>query len=300
LSMSPEPQNISVPSSLFDIPATLFVPPAAGASAAPPSEANGAPAASASPSDASAANTVADAAPPYPALVVLHDIHGLDDATREAAARLSRLGYVCLAPDLFARSGGPQDTSSETALMNFTLSLSDAQMIADALAALSALTSRDDVDANRLGIVGWGWGGAFALMAAAHDHRAVVACDIGGDITYPVLTPQKPGSPLNFLANIEGALFAAYPGGDPAFPPIEIERLRTRLIEHDKPGEVKIYDGAPPRFWRDGSLPQTASLWRRLENFLLDYLIHTHEPAFIDPYGLPEDGYPNEESRLHA
>jgi carboxymethylenebutenolidase len=290
--MSLEPQTLSVPARDFDIPATLCVPPAAstGMDAAPASESNGAP----------AGETTAASAPPYPALVVLHDLYGVDDVTRAAAARLVGLGYVCLVPDLFARSGGIKDDAAESDRVNFTMSLSDTQIIADISAAVNVLADRDDVDVNKIGIVGWGWGGAFALMAVAHNERVGVAADIGGDLTYPVLTPQKPGSPLNYVANIGGALFAAYPENDPAFPGIEVERLRARLIEHDKPGEVKIYHDAPSRFWRDDALPQTAALWRRLENFLLDYLVYTHKPTFIDPYGLPEDGYPNEESRLHA
>ncbi len=153
------------------------------------------------------------------------------------------------------------------------------------------LAGRDDVDERQLGIVGWGWGGAYALMAAAHDARIRVAVDIGGDVTYPVLTAQKPGSPLNFVGDIEGALFAAFPENDPQIPRNEIERLRFRIIDHDKRGEVKVYPNTPPHFWRDESLPQTQLLWRRVEAFLGEHI------AEQEAWG---EGYPNEESRLHA
>jgi len=230
---------------------------------------------------------------PAPGLVVLHDSSGLDDATLQTAIRLAGLGYSVIAPDLFARSGGPKDTSDK-GLLDFTLSLFDSQIIGDVLAALHWLAARDDVKDGQLGVVGWGWGGAYALMAAAHDARIRAVADIGGHITYPLLTAPRPGSPLNFVADIEGAVFAAYPENDPTIPRNEIERMSSRLIEHDRIGEVKVYPNTTARFWLDDSLPQTAALWRRLENFLRDNISGPDEEA--EPLG----DYPNEQSRLHA
>jgi carboxymethylenebutenolidase len=229
-----------------------------------------------------------------PGLVVLHDVHGLDAWTEQAAARLAALGYVAVAPDLYARSGPPQDTTSEAAMYDFTNSLHDSELVNDALSALDWLAAREDVDSTRLGVIGWGWGGAYALMAGAHDARVITVADIAGAITYPVLTAKKPGSPLNFIADIEGTVFAAFPASDPLIPMNEIERLRGRLVEHDKRGEVKVYPDAPSRFWRDDTLPQTSHLWRRLENFLYTNLTAPEES--MEPIG----DYPNEESRLHA
>ena len=285
--MTSTAQNVVIPSKNLDMPGQLLVPTGISTVAL-----HGDGAANTS-TDTLAASTAATGAR-FPTLVVLHDIYGLDDATGQAAARLADLGYITLAPDLYAHSGGPQDTSSEIALVNFTLSLPDSRLIGDTLAAVQWLTQRDDVDADRIGIIGWGWGGAYALMAAAHDPRVRVIVDIGGHITYAVLTAEKPGSPLNFVANLDGVLFAAFPGNDPWLPKNEIERLAARLSEHDKTGEVKTYSDAPPRFWRDESLPQTARLWSSLQSFLRDNL------ADPDASDEPMGAYPNEQSRLHA
>lgn len=252
-------QSVHFPSKNFDIPGHFLV----------PAETGGA----------------------LPGLVVLHDLYGLDEATMQAARRLADFGCAVAVPDLFAASGGPKDTSSEAALLDYTQSLFDTHLIRDTIAALNWLTKQENIESSALGVVGWGWGGAYALMAAAHDARLRVAADIGGAISYPVLTPKKPGSPLNFVANLEGALFAAFPDGDSTLPGIEIDRLKGRLQEHDKRGEVKVYTDTPPRFWRDDKLPQTQLLWRRLRSFL-DENIQSPE--------LWDEGYPNEEYRLHA
>jgi len=262
--MNPAPQQVAVPAGNLEVPALLFVPDAARPDA-----------------------------PRLPGIVVLHDAGGPDDFTRQSAARLCQLGCATMAPDLYARSGMPADTGSPLALLNFTMALYDTQVVGDVLAALNYLAQRNEVDPERLALVGWGWGGAYALMAAANDARVRAAVDVGGPITYPVQSPQKPGSPLNFVADLEGALLAAYPAQDPMLPLAEVERLRGRLLDHDKVGEVKVYEGSPAQFWTNPSLPQTALLWRRIEQFLSMYLFEeVEQPA--------EMGYPNEASRLHA
>lgn len=258
--MNYDAQALTIRSSNFDIPAQLIVPPQT------------------------------DQAMRLPALVVLHDIDGPDEVTRRAMERLANWGYVALSLNLFAASGGPKDNSL-TALQDFAFSLSNPRVINDVLAAVQWLAEQESVDSAQLGVLGLGWGGAQALMAAAHDARLRVAIDIGGVITYPVLTANQSGSPLNFVGNIEGALFAAFPGADPAFARNEIERLEARLQEHDRRGEIKVYAEAPPRFWRDENLPQTVSLWRRIQSFLEDNI--AQDEAW-------SEGYPNEESRIHA
>jgi dienelactone hydrolase len=226
-----------------------------------------------------------------PALLLIHDQWGVDDWMRSAAARLAERGYAVALPDLFARFGAPVD-DSDAARQDFLLSLSDAQVVSDALAVLDAFATHENVDKKALGVIGWGWGGAYALLCAGHDARLRGAVDIGGDITYPVLSANRPGSPLNFLADIEGAFFAAFPEHD-GQPHAEIIRLRQQLKDHDKLGEVKIFAGTTGRFWREDS-PATALLWRRIEQFFGEVFDLADDAAFVDA------GKANEESRLHA
>jgi carboxymethylenebutenolidase len=277
------PQNVSISTQNGDVPALLF----SGAG----SESGGASGDSGSPSQS--------------AIVMLHDIYGIDDATREAAARVAALGYSVIVPDLFASSGGLPDAADETAMRDYVSTLSDTRVVHDALSAINLVSGGQNAATARIGVLGWGMGGAYAMMTAAYNSNILVAINVGGEISYPVLTAPKPGSPLNFVANLGGALLAAYPGNDPMFPEIEVERLSARLVEHDKRGEVKVYPDAPPRFWRDASLPQTQALWRRIEHFLDEYLREDEvEPGdsatHLSPQGIPDSGYPNEESRLHA
>jgi len=238
-------QSITIPADNFDLPCTLFVPQEGEASA-----------------------TSDNSDTPRGALIVLHDHYGPDAWTNETAQRLANLGYTAIVPDLFAPGTTPEDLS-DAALRDFTLGLYDSRVVGNVLATVEWLCSQAEVDSTRIGVIGWGWGGAYALMAAAHDRRLAVVADIGGDITYPTHSAQKSGSPLNFVGSIEGTFFGAFAGSDPQFPAVEVERLTRQLADHERRGDVKIYD-APARFWRDDRLPQTARLWQSLEATLRD------------------------------
>ena len=228
-------------------------------------------------------------------IIFLHDIYGLDQWSQNAAQRIGALGFDVVTPDLFAGlnypSGEEGAPSTEVALQDFALKVSDAQVVATIIGALRNVES-----STRIGIVGWGWSGAYALMAGAHDSRFAAIADIDGDISYANTTVNRPGSPLNFIAGIEGAFFGAFAGDDPTFPAVEVGRLRNRLIEHDKVGEVKLYPDVSRRFWSDDSLPQTVLVWKRLEEFLRGALLNEDETEIEYSTG----DYPNEASRLHA
>lgn len=105
-----------------------------------------------------------------PALVTCSGYQGLKDIHPARFGRqLSPLGYVCLAFDYrgFGHSEGergrvvPQD------------------QVEDIHNALTCLATRPEVDADRLGVIGWGMGGGLAVQVAAENERvrAVAVCN---------------------------------------------------------------------------------------------------------------------------
>lgn len=228
-----------------------------------------------------------------PILVMLPDYYGLDEALQNAAARVCALGYMVLVPDILAGTNVPAPDAAPDELGDWALKQSDSANVNRVLRAIESARELEGADAERVGVLGWGWSGALALIAAGHGAPVRVACDIGGTISYPVTTANRPGSPLNFVADLNATFFAAFASEDEAFPDEEIRRLHARLVEHEKSGEVKVYQ-APAHFWRDDSLPQTQAFWRRLTHFLAENLSGTEEGN--EPLG----AYPNEEARLQA
>ena len=107
---------------------------------------------------------------PWPAVVMIHEIFGLDDVMRGHADRLADLGYLTLAVDLFSAGGTARClVSTMTAMIR-----GHGRAFADICAASDYLASSNDCT-GKIGVIGFCIGGGFALLhaRAGYDAAAV-------------------------------------------------------------------------------------------------------------------------------
>lgn len=106
-----------------------------------------------------------------PAIIPNSGYQGFDEFyPRLFANYLTQAGYVCLGFDYrgFARSEGPEGRV-----------LLDEQ-VQDIRNALSFLELQDEVDPERIGLIGWGMGGSNVIRAAAIDQRVKAVAGLNG------------------------------------------------------------------------------------------------------------------------
>lgn len=103
---------------------------------------------------------------PRPAVLALHGCGGLyaqggglAERYRETAERLHAAGYAVLMPDSF----GPRGLRSICQTRYRERSVDVAQRVQDARAALAWLAAQPEVDARRIGVLGWSNGATTAL-----------------------------------------------------------------------------------------------------------------------------------------
>ncbi len=111
---------------------------------------------------------------PWPGVVVVHEIFGLDANSRAQADRLASLGYAALAVDLYSAGGARRCL---VATMRSVLRGSG-RAFTDIETARLALLSRADVT-DRLGIIGFCMGGGFALLTADADRYSAASVNYG-------------------------------------------------------------------------------------------------------------------------
>ena len=99
---------------------------------------------------------------PWPAVVMIHEIFGLDDVMRAHADRLADLGYLTLAVDLFSAGGTPRCLVSTMAAML----RGQGRAFADICAARNYLANSRDCT-GKIGVIGFCIGGGFALLNAS-------------------------------------------------------------------------------------------------------------------------------------
>ena len=103
---------------------------------------------------------------PWPGVVVLHEVFGLTNDTRQQADRLAAGGYLALAPDLFSAGGVRCLRSTFSALMS-----GSGAAYGDIEASRALLAGREDCT-GKVGVLGFCLGGGFALMTAARGFDA--------------------------------------------------------------------------------------------------------------------------------
>jgi carboxymethylenebutenolidase len=96
---------------------------------------------------------------PWPGVVVLHEVFGIDEEMRKQVAHLARLGYLALMPDLFS-DGGFRRCISATMR---ALGSGQGRAYADIESARQTLLA-DPRCTGSVGVIGFCMGGGFALM----------------------------------------------------------------------------------------------------------------------------------------
>jgi carboxymethylenebutenolidase len=111
---------------------------------------------------------------PWPGVVVLHEAFGLNDDIRAIADRFATVGYVALAPDLFAWAATPRCLVStfRDLLRRQGPAHRRIDVVGEWLAAHEACT-------GRVGVIGFCMGGGFALLAAPRQRYAAASVNYG-------------------------------------------------------------------------------------------------------------------------
>jgi carboxymethylenebutenolidase len=190
---------------------------------------------------------------PFPGVVIIHEIFGLNENIKDIARRFARKGYAALAVDLFANRNRALCMSRVmygmlvTPLKNSGLN--------ELKAALSYLGEQPEVDSERLGAIGFCMGGGFAIAWACTDARLKAIAPFYGANPRPLAAVQR-----------SCPVVGSYPEKD--FTAKAGQKLEAALEQYNIPHDIKVYPGAKHSFFNDqrGSYDAAASAdaWQRV------------------------------------
>jgi carboxymethylenebutenolidase len=195
----------------------------------------------------------------YPGLVVIHEWWGQTPWVREEARKFADQGYVALAIDLYRG----KVTSNPKQAAQWSSTLPKDRAVRDLKAAYAYLASRRDVEADKIGSVGWCFGGGYSLVLAENEPR-LAACIVNyGELsTDPAV-----------IDSIHAPVLGNFGAADQVIKPAEVRNFEMAMRKAGKSLNAKIYPGAPHAFQNPGNKPgyrpeATMDSWNRMVAFL--------------------------------
>src|SRR5437762_2637351 len=107
---------------------------------------------------------------PFPTVLVVQEIFGVHEHIKDICRRLAKLGYLAVAPELYARQGDVSKMSDIQDIISKVVSkVPDSQVISDLDATATWAKKSGKANATKLGVTGFCWGGRIVWLYAAHN-----------------------------------------------------------------------------------------------------------------------------------
>lgn len=179
---------------------------------------------------------------PFPGIVVMLHIGGLDEFEALVADKLAADGFAAVVPDVFYRHPPQENRGALRAL------LTDEQILSDINAGVSFLDGTGKVDMDRMGIIGHCMGGRLAIVGAVGNPIFKIAADYYGGNIFVSWGDTEMASPFDRLADFKGSFIGLFGNEDRNPSPEDVDRLEAELNRLGTRNEIHRYDNAGHAF----------------------------------------------------
>lgn len=174
---------------------------------------------------------------PFPTVIMIHEFWGLNDAIVGKADLLAEEGYLVIAPDTFRGA----TTGWVPRAIYQVISSKPEEVNADLDSVYAWLESQPDVDADRVAIAGFCYGGRTSLAYSLHNNQLAAT----------VIFYGSPETNPDVLKSLSGPVLGIFGGADQSIPVEQVHAFDAALEESGVPHEVTIYEGQPHAFVED-------------------------------------------------
>jgi len=211
----------------------------------------------------------------FPVVVVVQEIFGVHEHIKDVCRRFAKLGYLAVAPELYARQGDVSKLSESSDIVTKVVSkVPDAQVMADLDATVAWAKSSGNGNIEKLGVTGFCWGGRIVWLYAAHSPQVKAGVAWYGRLVGKP-SDLQPKHPLDVAASLKAPVLGLYGGADQGILLDTIEQMRTALQAAGSPSEIVIYPNTPHGFHADYRASyrkeQAQDGWKRLQAWFRQY-----------------------------
>ncbi|KVO58805.1 dienelactone hydrolase family protein [Burkholderia stagnalis] len=189
-----------------------------------------------------------------PVVIVIHEIFAVHAHIADICRRFAKLGYLAIAPDLFARQGDVSKYQTIQDLVANVVSKVPDRQVSEDLDATVAWAGKNGGDLSRLGVVGFCWGGRQSWLYAEHNPhvRAAVAWYGFVEGTTDEMTPFNP---VDHADTLKVPVLGLYGAKDANITQASLAAMRERIAKSDsklaRESQIVVYNDAGHAFFAD-------------------------------------------------
>jgi carboxymethylenebutenolidase len=189
---------------------------------------------------------------PFPVVLVVQEIFGVHEHIKDICRRLAKLGYLAVAPELYARQGDVSGLKDFPEILKVVSKVPDQQVMSDLDAAVAWAKGTGKGDVAKLAITGFCWGGRIVWLYAAHNPQLKAGVAWYGRLVKPPQANElQPTYPIDLVASLKAPILGLYGEADTGIPVASVEKMRAALKDAGKPAEIILYRDTPHAFFAD-------------------------------------------------
>ncbi|MDB5775923.1 MAG: carboxymethylenebutenolidase [Herbaspirillum sp.] len=185
-----------------------------------------------------------------PVILVISEIFGVHEHIADVARRFAKLGYLAIAPDLFARQGDPSAYAAIPELISKVVSkVPDEQVMRDLDGAV-AWAGQNGGNLAKLGITGFCWGGRITWLYSAHNPKIKAGVAWYGKLVGDK-TALQPVQPVDIAPVLKAPVLGLYGGADDGIPMASVDQMKAALAKAHSASQFIVYPGVGHAFNAD-------------------------------------------------
>ena len=188
-----------------------------------------------------------------PTILVVQEIFGVHEHIKDVCRRFAKLGYMAIAPELYARQGDPSGYTDNAKLFaEIVNKVPDAQVMSD-LDACVKWASTNGGNPTRLGITGFCWGGRITWLYDAHNPNVKAGVAWYGRLVGDK-DPLRPLHPVDIADKLHAPVLGLYGAADAGIPVTTVDTMKAALEKGPAAARAStfvVYPDTPHAFHAD-------------------------------------------------
>jgi dienelactone hydrolase len=180
---------------------------------------------------------------PRPGVVIVHDWMGVSDYVKMRAEQIVNLGYVAFVADIYGKGVRPKDAQEASQLAG-KFRADRALLRARAIAAVLELKKHKGVDVNRIGAMGYCFGGGTVLELARSGEPLAGVVSFHGNLDTP--NPDD-------AQKIKGKVLVLHGADDPFVQAKDVQAFQDEMRKAKVDWQFVAYGGAVHAFTQKGA-----------------------------------------------